>query len=53
MSDLIFGYTWDEVKKAQQGGTLRKLTPLAAKWQKVISAQEMTWHYLKNSASMV
>jgi hypothetical protein len=31
MSDLIFGYTWDEIKKAQQGGTLQKLTPLAAK----------------------
>ena len=27
MSDLIFGYTWDEIQAAQQGKPLRKKLP--------------------------
>jgi len=31
MEDLIFGYTWEEIQKAQQGGKLRKSLPSSIK----------------------
>ena len=31
MQDLIFGYTWEEIQRAQQGGQLRQILPLETK----------------------
>ena len=31
MNDLIFGYTWEQIQKAQQGGVLTQILPLTAK----------------------
>jgi hypothetical protein len=34
MSDLIFGYTWDQIQAAQQGESLGQIVPLQAKMAK-------------------
>ena len=34
VSDLIFGYTWEEIQAAQQGESLGKVVPLQAKMAK-------------------
>ena len=31
MNDLIFGYTWEQIQKAQQGGVLAQILTLTAK----------------------
>lgn len=34
MKKLIFGYTWEEINKAQQGGVLGQILPLQARMAK-------------------
>ena len=34
MSDLIFGYTWEQIQKAQQNGVLGEIVPIQAQMAK-------------------
>ena len=44
MQDLIFGYTWEEIQRAQQGGQLRQILPLEAAMAKddICSAEDLS-----------
>ena len=44
MDKLIFGYTWEEIQRAQQGGQLRQMLPLEAAGAKddICSAEDLS-----------